>query len=157
MSKRYGTLEERFWRHVSPEPNSGCWLWDGPVDENGYGRFRVGARKERTHRLAYRLHCGSVPPGFRVLHACDIPACVNPSHLRLGTDADNVADKVERDRCAWGERLPSSKLTAQQVAEIRRRDGQTHRSLAAEFGVSHSTIGAILNGVKWKRLLTTAS
>jgi hypothetical protein len=153
MSKRYGTLAERFWRHVLPEPNSGCWLWDGPVDSSGYGRFRLGSSKVRVHRVSYGMHHGRpVPNGMRVLHSCDVPACVNPDHLRLGTDADNVADKVARNRQARGERVPGSKLTTAQVMAIRVAQGVTHRALAAEFGVSHNIVGRIRRRQKWTHL-----
>lgn len=151
MSKRYGSIEERFWRDVNPEPNSGCWLWSGAVDELGYGRFRVGDKKVRVHRLSYEMHCEAIPAGMVVRHKCDVAACVNPAHLCLGTDAENVRDKVARNRQARGERLPSAKLTEDDVRAIRRMDG-THREIARQFGVAHNIIGNIKRGIDWRHV-----
>jgi hypothetical protein len=116
-AERVGTVEEdrksdaidwgaRFWRHVHPEALSGCWLWHGAVTGRGdYGRTILGARKGRTrpaHRVAYELTRGPIPEGMCVCHACDVPLCVNPEHLFLGTQADNVADMVAKGRVAKG-------------------------------------------------------
>jgi len=157
MSKRYGTIEQRFWRCVIPEPNSGCWLWDGPIDRFGYGRFRLGKRKIRTHRLSYELHNGPIPPDRYVLHSCDIPCCTNPDHLRLGSLIDNVADKVLRNRQARGTMYPWAKLTDEDVLCIRAAKGhRTHREMAAAYGVSKAVITNILNGRKWTYLTKTS-
>jgi len=152
MSKRYGTIEDRFWNDISPEPNSGCWLWSGPVDDCGYGRFRVGRQKVRVHRLSYEMHCEAIPAGMVVRHKCDVPACVNPDHLAVGTPYDNVQDKVTRQRQARGERLPSVKLSEDAVRAIRAMSG-TQREIAALFGVSHRTVGNIKRGIDWRHVV----
>lgn len=150
MSVRYGTIEQRFEAQYIPEPNSGCWIWFGPSDEFGYGRFRQGASKIRGHRLSYELANGSIPNGTNVLHRCDMSCCVNPDHLWLGTTADNNADRDSKGRTAWGTKL-HSKLTEQQVHEIRDRAG-TQREIAKLYGVSHNIIGRIKRGEKWANL-----
>jgi hypothetical protein len=100
------------------------------------------------------MHYGEIPTDRRVLHSCDVPGCVNPAHLRLGTDADNVADKVLRNRQAVGRRSPSAKLTPDQVLAIRATGGaMTHRALGAMYGVSKTVVGQILHGRKWKHLV----
>jgi len=151
MSARYGTVEDRFWANVVPEPNSGCWLWDGPVDDFGYGRFRVDGRKERAHRLSFRMHCEPVPVGKILLHSCDVPGCVNPAHLRIGVDADNVQDKVKRGRQARGESAASAKLSEATVHAIRRASG-TQRGIAEMYGVSHNIVGRIRRRQLWKHV-----
>jgi hypothetical protein len=80
-----------------PEPNSGCWLWLGSTDKLGYGKVNVGGHY-LAHRLAYADTVGPIPDGMLVLHRCDMPSCVNPEHLYVGDDQDNMDDMVERGR-----------------------------------------------------------
>ena len=92
----------RFERHISPEPNSGCWLWLGTVAGAGYGQFQYGGRLpmgERigAHRFAFMVWKED-PKGLQVLHRCDVPCCVNPDHLFLGTVTDNMRDMVSKRR-----------------------------------------------------------
>lgn len=148
MSKRYGTVEERFWREVAPEPNSGCWLWTGPVDHFGYGRFRVGAKKKRVHRLWYERAHGKVPDGLVLRHTCDVPSCVNPDHLIVGTIADNIADMDARGRRSVGEHRPEARLTEDAVRKIR-GDDRPHRVIALDYGVSHNVIGRVKRRQDW--------
>lgn len=75
-----------------------CWLWIGANGVFGYGQFRHEGRKQQAHRVSYQLFIGPIPPGLLVLHKCDVPACVNPHHLFVGTDADNVHDMMKKGR-----------------------------------------------------------
>ena len=96
------TLEERFLKKISPEPNTGCWLWTGSSDTRGYGHISTGKRTDAplmAHRVSYALHCGPIPKGMNVCHTCDTPACVNPDHLWIGSHADNARDMVVKGRC----------------------------------------------------------
>lgn len=99
---------------------------------------------------------GPIPDGLHVLHHCDNPPCVNPAHLFLGTNADNVADKTAkgRGRGGRGEAHRNAKLTADQVREIRElaASGLTQREIAARYGVRHTAIGKILRGERWGHL-----
>lgn len=100
-------IEERFFNRVSPEPNSGCWLWDGAVAAGNkgthfYGRFWNGSRLVAAHRQAWSLLIGPIPAGSHVLHKCDIPQCVNPDHLFLGSHADNMADMTAKGKSHRG-------------------------------------------------------
>ena len=94
-------LAERFMERVQPEPNSGCWLWTGGVAGNGYGYLSLGRRSEGmeyAHRVSYRIHVGMIPNHKMVLHKCDVPNCVNPDHLFLGTQFDNMQDCSKKER-----------------------------------------------------------
>jgi hypothetical protein len=86
--------QEKFMSLVSPEPNSGCWLWAGAVEGSGYGMYSM----HRAHRLSHEFYKGPIPKGMVVRHHCDNPCCVNPSHLDWGTPKDNYDDMVSRGR-----------------------------------------------------------
>lgn len=94
----YRPLKERFWQKVQ-HSDSGCWEWLGSRDGGGYGMFQYGSRdSRRAHRVAWELTNGEIPTGMFVLHSCDYPPCVNPAHLRLGTNSDNMKDMWARNR-----------------------------------------------------------
>ncbi len=81
-----------------PEPNSGCWLWDAGVDKDGYGKIQVTGKSWRAHRYMYFLEHGSLPDDLMVCHTCDVPACINPVHLFLGTGKDNLQDMAKKGK-----------------------------------------------------------
>jgi hypothetical protein len=96
---------EAFWSRVEiPGDGSGCWNWRGGVFSSGYGAFKCEGRQWRAHRLAWTLTHGQIPDGACVCHRCDNPRCVNPSHLWLGSNAENTADRVGKGRSAYGPR-----------------------------------------------------
>ena len=134
-------------------------------DAEGYGRLQIGRVAALAHRVSWEISNGPIPPGQHVLHHCDNRGCVNPTHLFLGTNADNRADCVAkgRQRGAKGERNTKAKLTTEQVAEIRAayvpapighpRRGDPPRSitvLAERYGVTRSQIYHIVRGWNWK-------
>jgi hypothetical protein len=111
-------------------------------------------RTEFTHRLAYAIERGDIPESMMVLHSCDRPACCNPAHLRLGTHADNMADRTARDRVGprAGEANPRHRLTYASVRAIRAayaRGGVTQDALAHEHGVSQVTVSRVVRGETW--------
>lgn len=143
-----------FWTRV--KKGSGCWEGTGAKIKSGYGMIRVGEHRTGAHRFSYQLAYGSIPPGYQVCHRCDNPMCVNPAHLWIGTNAENMADRDAKGRkvIVSGERAGRTKLTEQQVREIRRRvaDGQSLRLTASVYGVHHTTILAISKRWSWREL-----
>lgn len=140
---------------VSPEPNSGCWLWTGA--EDGYPLIRRRGLRTSVHRLSYALSRGAIPAGLHVMHKCDTKLCVNPAHLEAGTNAQNVRDAYSRGLtiARSGAGCPHAKLTPEQVAEIRAVRGRFRRGqqseMAARFGVATTTIRAVRMGRTWGR------
>jgi hypothetical protein len=142
-------VQERFWRFVEPDPNSGCWLWSGAHDKDGYGLIRENYKNVRAHRLSYEMHKGAVGADLMVCHRCDVPSCVNPDHLFLGDNSDNQID------CARKGRNASQKLTVDAVREMRRiwaADNGSHKRLVEQFGVSSGIVSQIVNGRKWRHV-----
>lgn len=142
--------EARFWAQV--DVGVECWTWKGAREKGEYGRFYSQGRRVRAHRLAWMLTYGAIPAGLLVLHACDNPPCVRPDHLWLGTDRDNADDKIGKLRQARRTSNAASKLTEEQVTEIRqlRAAGATCRALAPRFGVSNVQISNVSRGKSWK-------
>lgn len=127
-----------------PEPNSGCWIWLGHLSgcKMQYGKISVNRRSIGAHRASYAAHNGEIPDGHCVRHICDNPACVNPDHLVLGTNQDNVDDRNRRGRQCQGTRHPQSRLTTEQVHYIR-GSKRSNYDLGREFGVMDTTIRSV--------------
>ena len=150
------SLEKRFWLKVDRRSDTECWNWIGKVKlKEGYGRFKIGQKGILVHRYSYVLHIGNIPEKMLVLHKCDNPACVNPKHLFLGTDKDNSADKISKNRHAFGEKNGAAKLTEYQVREIRcaySENNVSQEALARLYGVSGRLICDIVHRKIWKHL-----
>ena len=106
------TLHDRFWCHVEPEPNSGCWIWIGALRRKGYGLFRVGARNMGAHRIAYELSREPIPFGLQIDHLCRNTRCVNPGHMEVVTPRENTlrgigvtAVLAKKTECVRGHRF----------------------------------------------------
>ena len=164
---------ERFRRKtVKGEGENACWLFTGFIDKHGYGLCRPGFGRlnVRAHRYAWIMKNGPIPHGMFVLHKCDVRACVNPDHLFLGSNRDNVDDmlkkgrqrkgenhpaKIDPSRWARGERHGQAKMTAEKVAELRRllANGLTNTGAAKMFGIHEKTVRDIRAGKIWKHAL----
>lgn len=98
----HGSIVERFWNHVERAGDYECWIWSGAKwCQSGYGKITFGprgAKKKAAHRLSYELHRGPIPTGAVIMHSCDNTMCVNPAHLVAGTQAQNMADKMDKGR-----------------------------------------------------------
>ena len=149
------SLRERFESSYELEPNTGCWLWTGFLV--GHGKFKyAGIKHQRKilkgHRLSWEFHRGVIPRGLHVCHHCDTPPCVNPDHLFVGTNSDNMQDMIRKGRQVrvQGEQMPTSKLTRAAVRVICRLRGRVLQSRIGEmFGISDSLVSMILSGRRW--------
>ena len=111
MRRNGPPVEDRFWAKV--DKSGDCWLWTAGTMPRGYGMFTPHGRGSQTyaHRFSYELVNGPVPEGMVVRHTCDVRNCVNPSHLDVGTQADNLRDMKERGRSIKGKRLVNGRMT----------------------------------------------
>ena len=147
------TDHQRFWEKV--DTSGDCWEWQAYIDNDGYGTFKIDGRHVGAHRAAFTLSSGDdIPDGKFVLHHCDNPSCVRPSHLYVGTNADNMRDRASRSRGPdfRGERNPSAKLTARDVRWIRKAYAAglgSHKQLGERFGVVRKTVSKLLAGHTW--------
>lgn len=143
---------ERFEKYVVPEPNSGCWLWEGGTNDGGYGAFRYRGRNFPAHRFSYLIHKGPLKDLF-VCHHCDTPECVNPDHLFLGTTQDNVDDKIRkgRARAQVGADRHNTKFDEHTAMEIY-LSPKPQYLLAEQHNVSRSVICNIKNKRTWKHI-----
>lgn len=160
-SSRVGSVNERFFKRFQRDPVSQCWNWTGPLSPKGYGAIsgamangeNIG--KMLAHRVSWLLHFGPIPEGESyhgtvIMHKCDNPACVNPAHLRLGTQAENVRDMLDKGRKVVGEwqkrkgveHFRSAFKNQADIDLICATEGRT-KELAEQFGVTVSTIKRI--------------
>ena len=151
-------FQRRFWAKVDRRSHSECWPWKGCFNSKGYGRMRVRHLYLRAPRLSWIITFDRpIPDNHVVMHRCDNPACVNPSHLAIGTARDNTRDawlrgrfqgRVERTR---GERNYRARLTADDIRAIR-NSGDTSATLAAHYGINRGTVNKIKRGALWRHV-----
>lgn len=145
------SLKERFYQYV--KQGDGCWRWLSYVDPQGYGRLNIDGKPILASRLSYLLHHGDIPNGKVVCHKCDNPTCVNPKHLFIGSQADNMADMIEKGRdrhkCLSGVQHHRAKLDPERASAIRASDEPT-AVLARRYNISRATVHSIKTGRTWK-------
>lgn len=155
MAKRNTLTKECFMRFVSIHDDNlnGCWEWMGSKNDQGYGNFKLINKAYKAHRISYMLFIGDIPENMCVCHSCDNPSCVNPAHLWLGTNQDNVDDKMRKGRQSHsrGEERYNHKLDKQKVIQIRQlyKQGYTLKELSKMFGVSISTVFFVKSEKVW--------
>jgi hypothetical protein len=145
------------------EPNAGCWLWTAAKSSTGYGSVRLGGKTYNAHRLSYESFIGAVPEGLQVLHRCDVRSCVNPDHLFLGTQLDNMRDMDAKGRRVTritekhrrGDECYNSKLSDIIVECMRvgiRAGAHSQADWARWLQVSQSVVSEAVRGVTWRHV-----
>lgn len=148
------SLVERFFSKVeiNSKENNSCWLWKGSTYLNGYGSFCVAGRKPNVaSRVSWQIAHGEIPEGMVVCHICDNKLCVRPSHLFLGTQADNINDMKQKGRMAYGDKLPHTKLSDKEVSLIRSLDLPA-KVIAKTFNISPGYVYELRHKHKRKKL-----
>lgn len=157
LTRKTTPLIDRLMAKHEPVTESGCWLWTGMVNSYGYGRIKYNRHELGAHRASYEIFNGQIPESMKVCHRCDVPCCVNPSHLFLGTDRDNNQDMIRKGRARYpghvsaGETNPSVKLTEKNVLDIR-ASSEPAGLLAKKYNVTRECIYGIRNRRTWRHI-----
>lgn len=146
MNCKPGDLAKKIAAMSAPSP-TGCLIWAGSKTGKGYGRIWWDGRLHAAHRMAYVTHIGPIGDAH-VLHRCDNPSCVNHEHLFLGSNLDNVRDKIAKGRLPMGEARSNAKLTNEAVTAIR-RSPLGKKALAKIYGVCPTVILEVRRGIRW--------
>lgn len=145
---------DRFWSKV--KKTKGCWDWTGHKHRQGYGFIDINSIGKLAHRISWIINKGNIPKNLFVLHKCDNPSCVNPGHLFLGTQTDNMRDMFKKNRNAdvSGEKNPNRILSKLDVLKIRKllKLRISYKEIAKKFGISYGNVNNIVSGYAWKNI-----
>ena len=145
-------IAKRFMDKVELIPFSTCWWWTASIHSSGYGQISSKDGPRLAHRLSYELHKGEIPKGMFVCHTCDERLCVNPDHLWLGNNQDNVDDMCAKDRVRHGEHHYASKFSKKLIEEVKALSVTMSQSkIGRKLGISQPYVCEIINGKKRKR------
>jgi len=150
-----------YWNNVEKHDFSRCWVWKRCKNKKGYGLLQYDGpdgmeRHQKSHRMAWRLSFGPIKKGLHICHKCDNPSCCNPSHLFMGTNHENVLDKMEKGRMQRGENTSRAKLNPTKVREIRTKykanEFLSMETLGKEYGVTPGSIYNVIAYISWSHI-----
>ena len=142
------SASERLLSKAIFDKDTDCWLWIASKHSSGYGAFWFNCRMDNAHRVSYEIFVGYIPLGLFVLHRCDVEICINPAHLFIGSQSDNIRDAISKGRIS--SEILATKLTRNEVNEIRWLKGKRSQGeLAKTYGVNQSHISRIQSGKVW--------
>lgn len=143
MSK--ADIFKRFLSKVKKENN--CWIWTRCKNYFGYGLFHYKNKAEKAHRVSYELYLGKIPKNLCVLHKCDIPSCVNPEHLFLGTKKDNTQDMINKGRKGGCHKLTKSEI--KEIIDLYTTGKYSQRKIGHMFNTCQTNVSRVIN---WSKL-----
>lgn len=148
-------LWDYLFRRIHLDYQTGCWLWDGCLNDSGYGVIGMRDYKnKRAHRVVFELFVGRIPDGFCACHRCDVRRCCNPDHIFIGTISDNQTDMAQKHRSTIGERNPMAVLTfsdALKIKNLYEAGGLFQREIGDLFGIGQAHVSQIVNGALWAK------
>ena len=157
-NKKYETydelIKEKILKNIEVDEN-GCWNWKKSKSKSGYACITWKGQKKRGNRISYQTFKGMIPEGLLVCHQCDNRLCLNPEHLFLGNQKENMRDAQKKNRSIKGEKVSISKLKEKEVLQIRemaKMREKSHEKIGEMFGVSQSTVSLIAKRLIWKHI-----
>jgi hypothetical protein len=153
LEQKLQSLRERLELFSEHIPFSGCTIYMGFIHREGYGLITFNRQSILAHRASYMANVGPIPDGYVVMHTCDVKCCINPAHLRLGTQAENMQDMLKKGRARYikGEQTWAAKLSANSVREIR-SSLESSTVLAQRYGVNARSIRDVRLNRTWKHV-----
>ena len=147
------TPDERFWMQTEKRLPDECWEWIGSKNDDGYGSIQINKTLTKAHRFSWQISNGEIPTGLCVLHKCDNPSCVNPNHLFLGTQQDNIIDMHKKGRLNYKTRKPNPKSLPQEsineLCQLYATGNYKQNQLSKMFNISTSSTNRyVKRGVK---------
>lgn len=150
------SITERFWSKVEIRGADDCWLWQARLNFKGYGTFKWQGKMFQAHRVAYILTHGPIPERSLVCHSCDTPGCANPAHLWIGSNVDNMQDKLAKGRQhdTSGAKNANAKLTDSSIRDIRRlvAEGVKYKLIGQRYGITPDHVWRISAHRAWKHV-----
>lgn len=138
-------------KRIAINEHTGCWEWQRPTGSWGYGLMMYKAKQKRAHRVSWIVHNGDIPDGMLVCHKCDNPKCVNPEHLFLGTNADNMKDAAKKGRFTHAKLTPS----CVQIIRMLLKKKVPQKNIAKLFNITVGPVSSISMGRNWKHVKST--